>query len=93
MQFFQKFDHTKQLNPNTPLSIVEKSSIMALLVLCKIILRKIRKANTYGDIYKIMNYVNTKIDFFDKKYEHEESSSPAEIIKDMINTGNEINEM
>ena len=55
-------------NKNKKISIIEKSLILTLIGIVKIILWKIKRAKTYGDLMLIGNFIENKIDTFDDKY-------------------------
>lgn len=47
---------------------LERSLIFGLVTIAKIILWKVRRAKTYGDIIKLGNFIEDKLDFLEEKY-------------------------
>lgn len=62
MQLFQKFEIEDNENPETKISFPEKAIIMLISTLLIRAAKKARKAKTYGDIYKIMDRIEAKIE-------------------------------
>ena len=50
------------------LSILEKSIILGLAAVAKIVLWKVRRAKTYGDLMKIGYFLENKMDALEEKY-------------------------
>ena len=48
--------------------MVEKAIILAFIVFAKVVLRKAKKAKTYGDIRSILTYVDTFMEDMDNKF-------------------------
>ena len=101
MQFFQDFDPEDQSNSDTPISLMEKGMIMAILLLATFAVRKAKKAQTYGDLYKIMNRIQSKFESVEEKYEKAKSGDETsdaekqeiaqEMIKDMTSVAESLN--
>ena len=50
------------------LNLMEKSLIYAAIPLAKILLWKLKRAKTYGDIMKLSEFIEGKLDEVDEKY-------------------------
>lgn len=55
---FENFDGG---NPAQKISILEKTIIIAVTLFSKAVLWKIRKAKTYGDLYKLAIFIENKV--------------------------------
>ena len=64
------FEHLE--NPehkDQKLSILERSLIIALIPLAKILIWKAKRAKTYGDLMKIANFMENRIDSLEDQYQ------------------------
>lgn len=59
------------------LSLLEKGIIVAGTGLLKVIMWKLGKAKTYGDVNKLGEFIGNKIDMLEDKYSEEELSGEA----------------
>lgn len=50
------------------LSFLEKGFILAVIPIVKILLWKVKRAKTYGDLYKIMEFIENKGESLEEKY-------------------------
>ena len=97
MQFFQECDPDSG-NDDTPISLAEKGAIMAAVLLVKLISRKLRKAQTQGDLYKVMRIIESKAEKTKEKYDQYDSFDdiPEErkeaVTMDIITDINELSE-
>ena len=58
-------------NKDQKLSFIEKGIILAAIGAAKVVLWKVGKAKTYGDLQKIGNFIEDKIDDLDQDQELE----------------------
>lgn len=73
---FENFDPEDTSNKNRKLSIIEKIIIKIGRGIVFLLLSKIKKAETYGDIYKIINKTVKLLDNFEEeKLELEEKNN------------------
>lgn len=78
------------------LSMLEKGVILAFIPLAKLILWKLRKAKTYGDIVKLGEFIEKKVDDMEDKYHDDEFKDEAsvDVLKQEISlTTSEIEEL
>lgn len=73
------------------LSFIEKSVIVALSILIKTVLWKVKKAKTYGDLVKVGKFFKINMDKMDKKFKNKEAS-PDDFISELENLDNELKE-
>lgn len=66
---FQDIDPEDQNFPEQKLSFVERSLIGLGINLAKVVLWKIGKAKTYGDLYKIINFFEDQSKDIEKEFE------------------------
>ena len=83
VQFFNKFDPEGETDPDTPISMTEKGAIMTLALFIKLLSRKARKAQTYGDLYKLTGLITKKMKSFEKKYEDVDEPTPEIVIYEL----------
>lgn len=56
---FENFDEN---NSSQKISILEKTIILAGVLFAKAVIWKVRKAKTYGDLYKLGQFIETKVE-------------------------------
>lgn len=61
------------------LNSLERSIIFGLVTIAKVILWKVRRAKTYGDIMRLGIFIENKIDFLENKYPEKEIETEADI--------------
>jgi len=54
------------------LNVLERGVILAAIPLAKLIIWKLKKARTYGDLMKLGNFINKKADEIEEKYSDQE---------------------
>ena len=74
---FEKLDNPEYKDQK--LSIIEKGIIISLAGIAKIILWKVKRAKTYGDLWKIGKYFESKMDNIEKKYENTKDNMSDEM--------------
>lgn len=74
MAVFKTFDPDTKQDADKPINILEKTLILSGALFAKMLLRKVRKAKTYGDLYKIADYLgdNGPLESMMKKHEDRE---------------------
>jgi len=79
MAVFKTFDPDTKEDADKSLSMLEKGLILSGVLFAKMLLRKIRKAKTYGDLYKIADFFGDggPVEAMAKKYK-EATGSDAE---------------
>lgn len=103
MRFFDEFDHEDQAkSADIEINLTEKATILAISGVAKMALRKAKRAKTYGDIYKIMNLIDLRMDSFDKKADEtldsdlsdeEKSKVTVELVNNLQSLETEIDEL
>lgn len=61
------------------LSSLEKSIILGLVLITKVILWKVKQAKTYGDLMKLGNFLENKIDSLEIKYPNKSVKTEDEV--------------
>lgn len=68
------------------LNFIEKTTILGIYSVGRLILRKVRKARTYGDLIKIMETVETSVDDAeDTDFEGNQEKKINSLIKNLKN--------
>ena len=78
----------EQENKDKKLSLVEKGIILAFIPLGMLLLRKLKRSKTYGDVMKVASFIEDKLDAMEDKYGDDfevKDEETAEIFTDEIN--------
>lgn len=80
MQFFDNFGE-ENMEKDTKLNLLEKTTVFALTSYIIAVAKKARKAKTYDDLIKIMNKVETFLDATSEELEERKKGSEEDIKK------------
>lgn len=79
----------EEQNKDKKLSLIEKGIILAFIPLGMLLLRKLKRSKTYGDVMKVASFIENKLDDMEEKYGEDfkvEDEETAEVFTDEINT-------
>ena len=88
------FEHIESKDyKDQKLSFLEKGLILATAGLVKIIIWKAKRAKTYGDLMKLGEYIETKIDTMEDKYGEDvniDEDNATKVIEDINKSCDEL---
>ena len=99
MAVFKTFDPDTKEDADKSLSLLEKGLILSGVLFAKMLLRKIRKAKTYGDLYKITDFFGAggPVEAMAKKYKEatgsdDDAEHTPEEVESMITDINKLSD-
>lgn len=88
---FEDFDENLVENADQQLSFQEKAIRTIVIGIAKVLIWKVKRARTYGDLYKIGKWFTNRLEGLEKKYgEGEFADNHEEGVEVMINEGQAI---
>jgi hypothetical protein len=89
---FEDFDEELEENADQELSFAEKAVMKVAAALIKMVLWKVKRARTYGDLYKIANFLKKRFEAEEKRLEGKftDMDDLGEAVDEVIRTGEDI---
>lgn len=79
MEFpFKNFDEDLEKNAEQKLSFQEKAIRTIVIGIAKVLIWKVNRARTYGDLYKIAKWFTNRVEGIEKKWEDKYSDGEFE---------------